>query len=75
MIIRFLQTCPSGSPEYPFQAGQTIEVAVPPPFLLELCDGIRAVIVKTDHTERAVAPAVEQPEPVRKGKKPSARVH
>lgn len=73
MTIRFLQTVASGAPGYPFQAGQTIEVAVPSDYLLDLCDGIRAVIVKTDETERAVAPSYEIPEP--KAKRRRAVIH
>lgn len=69
MTIRFLQTCESGHPDFPFQAGQVIHVTDPPGFLLALCDGVRAEIVK-DEDERAVAPEPQQPEPVKtKGRK------
>lgn len=64
MTIRFLQTVASETPDYPFQAGQTITVAAPSRFLLSLCDGVRAEIVKTDD-ERATMPAPMTPEPVR----------
>lgn len=70
MRIRFLQTCASENPEYPFTAGQVIDVPAPSAFLLDLLDGVRAEAVPTDDTERAVAVAVEQPEPVcRKGRR------
>jgi len=66
MQIRFLQTCPSESPGFPFVAGQTITVSNPSDFLLSMLDGVRAVIIRSDETERAVAPTDEQPEPKRK---------
>ena len=73
MTIRFLQTVASEASDFPFQAGQVIHVTAPSLFLLELCDGIRAEIVRDDATERAVAPVMTQPEPIRRGKR--ARVH
>jgi hypothetical protein len=63
MTIRFLQTVQSENPEFPFVAGQVIDVPVPSPFLLNLLDGVHAEAVK-DEDERAVAPETEQPEPV-----------
>jgi hypothetical protein len=69
MTIRFLQTTPSESPEYPFQAGQVITVACPSPYLLSLLDGKRAEAVRTDETERAVEPSAERAEPAQKGRK------
>jgi hypothetical protein len=75
MTIRFLQTVASDCPEFPFQAGQQIEVAVPSAYLLELCDGVRAVVVRTDDTEQAVMPRAETPEPVRTKTRRRARVH
>jgi len=63
--IRFLQTCPSDSPDAPFQPGQVIDVAHPSPALLALVDGVNAVAVPVDDTERAVETNTEQPEPVR----------
>lgn len=65
MTIRFLQTCASENPEYPFQAGQIITVTVPSDFLLGLLDGVRAEIIPADVLEMAVAPVTERPEPVR----------
>jgi hypothetical protein len=62
MTIRFLQTCPSESPAYPFQAGQVIVVPAPSRYLLSLLDGIRAEAMKTDPTERAVTDDPEIPE-------------
>lgn len=70
MMIRFLQTVPSENPEFPFQAGQVITVACPSSYLLSLVDGIRAEAIRTDDTERAIAPAMITPEPIRsKGRK------
>lgn len=63
MTIRFLQTVASGIPNVPFVAGQEIHVSDPPRFLLDLCDGVRAVIVRSDETERAVMPSIERTEP------------
>ena len=72
MVIRFLQTCPSGDPEYPFMAGQMIEVYAPPPFLLELLDGVRAEVVRTaEPIEVAVQPAYDVPERRRRVKRGS----
>jgi hypothetical protein len=66
VVIRFLQTCASENPEYPFQAGQVITVTCPSRYLLSLVDGIRAEAIPTDETERAVIPALSQPEPAKK---------
>lgn len=66
MVIRFLQTVASEHPEFPFQAGQVIAVACPSRFLLSLVDGVRAEAVPTDETERAILPAPQQPEPMRR---------
>lgn len=66
MTIRFLETCPSENPAFPFQAGQVISVTAPSAFLLSLIDGVRAEVVKTDDTERAIAPEPERAEPVRR---------
>ena len=74
MTIRFLQTCQSGIPDFPFQAGQVIHVTDPPGSLLALCDGIRAEIVKADE-ERAVAPEPSQPEPVKSRGRKRAVIH
>lgn len=66
MTIRFLQTCPSENPDYPFMAGQVISVACPTPLIrTHLANGM-AEAVKTDDTERAVAPEIEPAEPKRK---------
>lgn len=73
MTIRFLQTVRSENSEFPFAAGQVIHVTAPSLFLLELCDGVRAEIVREDETERAVEVIAEQPEP--KPRKRSKRVH
>jgi hypothetical protein len=67
MTIRFLQTCQSENPAFPFMAGQVIHVPAPSAFLLGLVDGVRAEAVKTDDTERAVIDEIhawETPEPV-----------
>jgi hypothetical protein len=64
MTIRFLQTVASENPEFPFMAGQVIDVPAPSAFLLGLVDGVRAEAVKTDNTERAVVDELETPEPV-----------
>ena len=70
MKIRFLQQVASDNPAFPFQAGQEIDVPVPPPFLVPLLDGVHAVVVPDDETERAVEEIPEQPEPARvKGKR------
>lgn len=53
MQIRFLQTTPSENADYPFTAGQVITVSVPSPFLLSLCDGIRAELVRDAGEEYA----------------------
>jgi hypothetical protein len=63
MTIRFLQTVQSENPDFPFMAGQVIDVPAPSPFLLNLLDGVRAEAVKAED-ELTEAPAVEQPEPV-----------
>ena len=68
MQIRFLQTCASESPDFPFMAGQVITVPVPSPFLLSLLDGVRAEAVKAED-ERAVAPEQEMPEPQKRGRR------
>jgi hypothetical protein len=75
VTIRFLQTVSSEAPGFPFQAGQQIEVAVPSAYLLGLCDGVRAVIVRTDDTERAVMPRAETPEPARRKTRRRAVIH
>lgn len=56
MTIRFLQTSPSGHPEYPFAAGQIIHVDDPTPYL-ELLDGVRAEVVQDTEPEFAIARA------------------
>lgn len=66
MKIRFLQTTPSEHTEFPFQAGQVINVESPSDYLLSLLDGVRAEPVPDDQTERAVEATPEQPEPVRR---------
>lgn len=66
MTIRFLQAVPSENPEFPFQAGQVIEVACPSPYLLSLLDGVRAEVVRTEGEEVAVEPEAERAEPVRR---------
>ena len=66
MQIRFLQTVPSENPDFPFQAGQLVTTTAPSTYLLSLIDGIRAIVVRSDDTERAVARTDEQPEPARK---------
>lgn len=74
MTIRFLQTTPSEVPYVEFMAGQTIRVAAPSPYLLSLLDGKRAVVVRSDETERAVEPSTERAEPVaQKGRKRRGR--
>lgn len=73
MTIRFLQTCPSETPDFPFTAGQEIHVSAPSSFLLSLVDGIRAIAVRTDETERAVAVAADIPEPTPKRRGRRAR--
>lgn len=75
MKIRFLQTTASDNPDAPFQAGQVIDVAEPSPYLLSVLDGVMAEVVRSDDTERAVAPEDEQPEPVRvKGRRRAVRL-
>jgi hypothetical protein len=72
MTIRFLQTAQSENPDFPFMAGQVIEVPAPSPLIQQALRGGLAEIVRADD-ERAEAPAVESTEPVRrKGRK---RVH
>jgi hypothetical protein len=58
MRIRFLQTTRSENPNFPFQAGQVIDVPAPSPFLLSLLDGVRAEVIKDTEPEYAVARAV-----------------
>ena len=70
MQIRFLQTVPSENPNFPFVAGQTITVTEPSRFMLDLIDGVRAIVIRSDDTERAIAPDDEQPEPKRKRGRP-----
>ena len=65
MQIRFLQTTPSENPDFPFLAGQVINVTAPTRFLLSLVDGVRAEVVRTDETERAIEEPPAVPEPVR----------
>lgn len=57
MIIRFLQTTPSESPDHPFLAGQVIFVETPTPFLVGLLDGVRAQVVKDPEVEHATVQA------------------
>ena len=63
MRIKFLESCPSDSPEYPFQAGQIIDVDEPSPHVLGLVASGRAI--RLDIDERAVEPDAATPEPVR----------
>jgi len=65
MTIRFLETTPSEHPDFPFVAGQIIYVDAPSRFLLKLIKDKRAQVIRTDDTERAIAPETEQPEPTR----------
>lgn len=56
MQIRFLQTTDSGTPGFPFEAGQVIDVAEPSDYLLSLLDGVRAEAIRQDGTlEQAIA--------------------
>jgi hypothetical protein len=72
VTIRFLQTVPSEHPDFPFMPGQVINVPAPSPSMQQALRGGLAEIVRAED-ERAEAPAVESPEPVRrKGRK---RVH
>jgi hypothetical protein len=48
MKIKFLQTTPSGTEGFPFQAGQVIDVAEPTEAQLAWLDGVQAVVVKED---------------------------
>lgn len=48
MKIKFLQTTPSGTDGFPFQAGQVIEIAAPTASQLAWLDGVQAVVVKED---------------------------
>lgn len=57
MRIQFLQTVPSGVPEYPFQAGQILRIEAPSPELLALIDGVRAVALRDDEPETATVRA------------------
>lgn len=61
----------------PFQAGQVIHVPAPSRSMLDAIAAGSAEIVRTDDTERAVAPQTEQPEPKpsRKGKRRDVVVH
>jgi hypothetical protein len=75
MTIRFLQTCQSENPAFPFMAGQVIHVPAPSAFLLGLVDGVRAEAVRADGVERAVVDECETPEPVPvKGRRKRVRV-
>lgn len=65
MTIRFLQTCASENPAFPFQAGQLITVAVPSVYLRSLLDGVRAEIVAEDVLELAIESDPTRPEPDR----------
>jgi len=54
--IKFLQTTPSGTEGFPFQAGQIIEVAEPTAAQRAWLDGVQAVALKDDEApETAVA--------------------
>jgi hypothetical protein len=64
MVIRFLQTCPSESPDYPFVTGQVISVPAPSPLLLGYLRDGRAEPLKVED-ERAVVDEAETPEPVK----------
>lgn len=66
MTIRFLQSVPSENPNFPFQPGQVITVPAPSDYLLSLLDGIRAEVVPTDDTERAIEPDPSRSEPRRR---------
>jgi hypothetical protein len=63
VTIRFLQTCSSENPSFPFQAGQVITVTRPAPSMLDAITAGWAEVVREDATERAVVPAGERPEP------------
>ena len=65
MTIRFLQTCASENPDYPFVAGQEITfTGPPPPIFAQYLDGVRAFVLR-DEPELAVVAVSEQPEPVK----------
>ena len=70
MQIRFLQTVASENPNFPFVAGQLVTTTAPSEYLLSLIDGVRAIVIRSDDTERAIAPDDEQPEPKRKRGRP-----
>lgn len=74
MKIRFLEAVQSEHPEYPFGAGQVIDVACPSPYLQSLLDDGRAEAVPTDDdSEFAVELIAERPEPMRKKGRDRAR--
>ena len=75
MTIRFLQTTASENPDFPFQPGQVVTVACPTPFLLDAIARGEAEVVKTDETERAIAPEPETAEPVTQKGRRRASVH
>lgn len=66
MTIRFLQTCASENPDYPFMGGQEFTfTGPPPPIFAQYLDGVQACVVRADPTELAVEPEPETAEPVR----------
>lgn len=60
MKLRFLQTTPSSNPDFPFQPGQTIELARLTADLRKWIKHGHAEVVRDDSTETAVAPKGEK---------------
>jgi hypothetical protein len=48
---------PSGAPDHPFEAGQILQVDNPPPEILALVDGVRAVALRDTEPELATVRA------------------
>jgi hypothetical protein len=73
MQIRFLQTCASDNPDYPFMAGQVIDVPALSRLLQSHVFTGLAEFVREDETECAVVVAAEVPEPKKRGRTRVAR--
>jgi hypothetical protein len=74
MTIRFLQTCQSENPAFPFQAGQVITIPAPSRFFLDLLDGVRAEVVRDNGDELAAVDVAERAV-VRPRRKPRRATH
>jgi hypothetical protein len=68
--VRFLQTTPSASPDFPFQAGQVITLSRLTPEIRQWLNDARAVLLDDEPEAAALGDAPQQavePRPRRRG--------